>query len=175
MWKNKNNGKGFTLIELIIVVAIIGFLAVLAIVVLTSATQRSRDSKRVADINSMKKALDIYNGEVGSFPDISSTTDWITGFGAELEEYISPFPVDPEHSDGSVYVYLVNGGHDEYYLKAILENSGHQALTQDIDGIVGDPNGWESLTSANTFIPTSGDARINCNDSSFCVNGFSQE
>jgi prepilin-type N-terminal cleavage/methylation domain-containing protein len=51
------NKKGFTLIELLIVIAIIGILATLAVVAFTGAQQRSRDSKRVADIRAVVSAF----------------------------------------------------------------------------------------------------------------------
>ena len=51
------NKKGFTLIELLIVIAIIGILATLAVVAFTGVQQRSRDSKRVADIRAVVSAF----------------------------------------------------------------------------------------------------------------------
>ncbi|MEY4744976.1 MAG: hypothetical protein RL272_921, partial [Candidatus Parcubacteria bacterium] len=50
----KSNNKGFTLIELLVVIAIIGLLSTLAVVALNSARQKSRDSKRVADIKQIQ-------------------------------------------------------------------------------------------------------------------------
>ncbi|MFA5413390.1 MAG: type II secretion system protein [Patescibacteria group bacterium] len=56
MFKNK---KGFTLIELLVVIAIIGLLSTLAVVALSSARQKSRDSKRVSDMKQVQTAMEL--------------------------------------------------------------------------------------------------------------------
>jgi prepilin-type N-terminal cleavage/methylation domain-containing protein len=56
----RKNNKGFTLIELLVVIAIIGLLSTLAVVALNSARQKSRDSKRVADVKQIQTALELY-------------------------------------------------------------------------------------------------------------------
>lgn len=64
----KINKRGFTIIELIVVIAII---AVLATVVITSVNKymaKARDSRRIADANSIVKALQIYYADTGSYP-----------------------------------------------------------------------------------------------------------
>ena len=57
--------KGFTLLELLIVIAIIAVLSTLLIVVLdpSETLKRTRDSQRVADLNTMKTAIGIYLAE----------------------------------------------------------------------------------------------------------------
>jgi prepilin-type N-terminal cleavage/methylation domain-containing protein len=67
--KQINNRKGFTLIELLVVIAIIGILSTLAIVALGTARQRSRDAKRVSDMRAVYTALELYNNDVGSYPE----------------------------------------------------------------------------------------------------------
>jgi prepilin-type N-terminal cleavage/methylation domain-containing protein len=54
--------KGFTLIELIVVLAIIGVLVGILIAVLKPASMfaRLRDSQRIADLNTLSKAIDMY-------------------------------------------------------------------------------------------------------------------
>ena len=64
----KSNSKGFTLIELLVVIAIIGLLSTLAVVALNSARQKSRDSKRVADIKQIQTALELYFSDHNAYP-----------------------------------------------------------------------------------------------------------
>ena len=64
----KSSNKGFTLIELLVVIAIIGLLSTLAVVALNSARQKSRDSKRVADIKQVQTALELYFADANSYP-----------------------------------------------------------------------------------------------------------
>ena len=52
--------RGFTLVELLVVIAIIGILASIVMVGLGGAKQKSRDSKRVADIKNIQLALSLY-------------------------------------------------------------------------------------------------------------------
>lgn len=64
MFKNK---KGFTLIELLVVIAIIGLLSTLAVVALTSARQKARDSKRVADMKQLQTAMELVFSQNGKY------------------------------------------------------------------------------------------------------------
>lgn len=57
--KNKNQ-SGFTLIELLVVISIIALLSTLAVVALNNARIRSRDAKRLSDMNAVFKAMQLY-------------------------------------------------------------------------------------------------------------------
>jgi prepilin-type N-terminal cleavage/methylation domain-containing protein len=90
--------KGFTLIEIVVVIAIMGILTVIIIPSLNSARSRNRDMERVADIGTIQLGLLNYYAKYGSYPtelDPASTT---------INQYIveSAF-VDP---DGSFYDYV---------------------------------------------------------------------
>jgi len=61
--------KGFTMIELLIVVAIIGILATLVITNFRGAQAKTRDSKRQQAINSIHQKLEEYGQENSSYPD----------------------------------------------------------------------------------------------------------
>ena len=63
--------KGFTLIELMVVVAIMGLLAALAVISLNNARQRARDARRISDIKQIQTALELYYLDNNEYPDSS--------------------------------------------------------------------------------------------------------
>lgn len=61
------NRKGFTLIEMLVVVAIIGLLSSVVVVGLGGARSKARDAKRISDILQMMSAAEVgYTG--GAYP-----------------------------------------------------------------------------------------------------------
>lgn len=131
--------KGFTLIELLIVIAIIALLATLAIVSLTTAQQKARDTKRLADVKQLQNAIELFFSEdtTGQYPDPAT---W-TALGTSLAPYITIMPIDPTNDGIYYYAYMVNQDTegDEYYVGAKLENESHDALLgdDDTDQVVG--------------------------------------
>lgn len=60
--------RGFTLIELLVVVAIIGLLTSLVLISLGAVRAKSRDARRIADIKTLRGALDSYYINFKSYP-----------------------------------------------------------------------------------------------------------
>lgn len=60
--------KGFTIVELLIVIVVIAILASISIVAFTGIQQRGRDSQRASDASNIVKALTTYTADGNSWP-----------------------------------------------------------------------------------------------------------
>ncbi len=95
--------KAFTLIELLIVIAIIGLLSSIVLVALNNARGKGRDAKRIADIRQLVTALNLYYSDNNVYPpvvDPSGPGGWETTLNSYLTGlvsggYISVEPNDP--------------------------------------------------------------------------------
>jgi len=74
MHTNKN-AKGFTLIELMIVVVIIGILAAIAMPQYNKYVARTQVAEAFALLGPVKQALTLYYQETGNFPDQADTLE----------------------------------------------------------------------------------------------------
>jgi len=92
--------KGFTLVELLVVIAIIGVLAGGAVVVLGDRPAQARDARRLADMDSLKTAIDLIYTESGSYtalaiaPAAPVEINKLTG--GELFKSFNQLPFDPK-------------------------------------------------------------------------------
>lgn len=59
--------RGFTLIELLVVIAIIGMISTLAFIYVESARSRARDAQRLADLQTVIKAMSLFYAKNDSF------------------------------------------------------------------------------------------------------------
>lgn len=78
---------GFTLLELIIVVAIIGILAAIISPNLRDAPTRAKEAVLKTDLATMRKVIDQYHADKGYYPpDLATLVD---------EDYLRAVPIDP--------------------------------------------------------------------------------
>jgi prepilin-type N-terminal cleavage/methylation domain-containing protein len=76
--KMRNNQKGFTLIELMIVIAIIGILAAIAIPNFVQYRQRSYNAASQSDMKNMMTTQEAYYVDESTYKDVGSTTGTAT-------------------------------------------------------------------------------------------------
>lgn len=60
--------KGFTLVELLVVISIIGVLSAILMVNFVGTRERARDSQKIQDLNSIRNALRLYYNDFQSYP-----------------------------------------------------------------------------------------------------------
>ena len=101
---NKSKTKGFTIVELLIVIVIIGILAAIVIVAYNGITSKARDAERVAELTSIQKALGLYAADNGNYPSCVNTVQ-ICLASALVPKYMGVLPADPVNSGSNVYRY----------------------------------------------------------------------
>ena len=69
------NQRGFTLVELMIVVIIVGILAAVAIPMYQGATERAKASEAVAALGTIRGAMRVYYAEHGTYVNAAFTDD----------------------------------------------------------------------------------------------------
>ncbi|HXK38011.1 MAG TPA: prepilin-type N-terminal cleavage/methylation domain-containing protein [Candidatus Paceibacterota bacterium] len=105
--------KGFTLIELLVVISIIGLLSSVVLAALTTARMKARDARRLADLDQIKIALELFYDSKGYYPQsgcgwncsgyrYSFNATW-AAFATDTAPYISRVPVDPLNTACAVW------------------------------------------------------------------------
>ena len=108
-------GAGFTLVELLIVIALLGVIMTAAAISFTNSRKKVRDTKRISYMRQIKSAIVYFANDQGHYPDSS---DGVSGNGEVigdsagvmetlLERYLSSMPGDP--------LYNGSTGIDDYF------------------------------------------------------------
>ena len=93
--------SSFTLIELLIVVAIIGILAALIIVSLNTVLPKARDARRKSDLDEIQRAFQMYYVSHGNYPDLFTAPGTVdcgaitSAPSGWLSPYMNTIPSDP--------------------------------------------------------------------------------
>lgn len=65
---NKQNIKGFTLLEILVVMVILGVLVTIGLRTFSTSQMRARDAKRKSDVGQIAKALELFYADHGYYP-----------------------------------------------------------------------------------------------------------
>jgi prepilin-type N-terminal cleavage/methylation domain-containing protein len=135
------NSKGFSLIELMVVILIISLLVAAATVSWKNAQAKGRDSKRKSDLKAVQQALEYYLSVNGKYPNSSLSTpgskircnsgtdttiiEWGQAFVCDGKVYMQKLPIDyyPTSGINLGYSYYSLSPFKKYILGAFLENN----------------------------------------------------
>jgi uncharacterized protein (TIGR02145 family)/prepilin-type N-terminal cleavage/methylation domain-containing protein len=122
------NKKAFTLIELLVVIAIVGILSGLIVISMNGSIASANDTKRKANIDTIRKALIIYGTLNGMVYPIQPTQCDIASSGANrctnfdnLSDLLPNIPKDPV--TGNPYTYISNSTGTSFIVSAVLSSS----------------------------------------------------
>ena len=126
----KNLVRGFTLIEIMVVVFIIGLLASIVTVSVNQSRMRGRDSRRMADLDTIRNAVEMFaNQNNGTYPGTSGTTytsaagaGWLTAI--VTGGILTTSPVDPVATRAYRYRRVLNEYEIDTDLEVGNENEG---------------------------------------------------
>jgi general secretion pathway protein G len=126
----KGNGKGFTMIEIMLVVIIIGILAAMVLPNLSGRSEDARKAAAKADIEAnLSSALDLFEMDNGKYPTTEQGLSALltSPFTGEEGKWKGPYlkkkkvPLDPW---GRGYLYNSPGDHNANYDLSSLGSDG---------------------------------------------------
>lgn len=132
--------NGFTLIEILIVVAIIGILSTMGLMAFQKSLQRSRDARRIAEIKSLQGAAEQYYADhannyndTGAVAGCEHLNDYVRGFGNAYQDpkgvsYECVFPDDGASYCISTDLENNNGNCSLNCIGDVPETNGYQCL-----------------------------------------------
>src|SRR3989344_2123391 len=148
--------KGFTLIEMLVVIAVIGLLASMVLLGLGGARPAARDARRISDLRQLQAVLELFNQGYGRYP--NAVTEWTT-----TSLGVKQLPTDPTRLGGiggTGYAYAIDASAQNYVVKAWLERPNTAARPFDTTG-------YTAVGSTITSAPSG--CAVAAADATYCV------
>jgi prepilin-type N-terminal cleavage/methylation domain-containing protein len=128
-----NTHRGFTLIELIIVLAIIGVISAIAIPAYFNYLDRARITVSLSLLDALRKDLEVYQDAYHQYPESINFTDFTDQNGNSVLFSLKLNTMQAKMYSWVLYSQLSSGG--TYTLKAKAIDSNHTILTLTPQGI----------------------------------------
>ncbi len=156
--------KGFTLIEILIVVAIIAILASIVLVGLGPTQQSGRDARRLSDLHEVQNALELYYNKCGFYPSGAANPDCPAAANlATYTDMSTALSGSPSTGGGAIPNDPTSGR--AYYYESFSDSSGNAAVTYTLGATLENSNNsvWNGYTApANT-------PGISCDKPNYCL------
>lgn len=164
-----NNKKGFTLIELVVSMAIIAILAAAGLSSFTTSQIKGRDGRRKSDLQQLARALELYYNDYGKYPargpgpggsdgyilscgsGCNQVCDWGSGPFCDSKGtvYMQTLPKDPSSTRRYFYVTDNVSGNKKFVIYAKLENSQDSQAINPADIV---SNGWDAACTISSSV-----------------------
>ncbi|KKR81247.1 MAG: Type II secretion system protein G [Candidatus Daviesbacteria bacterium GW2011_GWA1_41_61] len=119
----KRLSRGFSLIELLIVVSIIIILITIAVSSYSGFQKNSRDVKRQTDLKIIQSALEQYHADQSYYASNSAmVAATLSGLTSGLKTYLRVFPKDPKADSDLTFKYLYEASPSGCQNDPVLKN-----------------------------------------------------
>ncbi len=138
------NARGFTLIEIMVVIVILGLLAAIVVPKLIGRTEQAKRTQVRVQIKNIQQAIELFKLDNGFYPSTEQGLDALvrnpeTGRAAKNYRkggYLDRVPKDPW---GNPFVYLAPGAHGDYDISSYGADGVPGGEGEDAD-----INSWEA-------------------------------
>ncbi|MBI3589199.1 MAG: type II secretion system protein [Candidatus Liptonbacteria bacterium] len=113
--------KGFTLIEILVVVAIIAILASIVVYGVGPAQKKARDARRLSDLHGVQTLLEVYHQNAGKYPAASDWATFTTAMTTPPAGTANTKVPDDQRAPAKHYLYETDATQSDYVLGAELE------------------------------------------------------
>lgn len=125
--------KGFTLLELLIIIAVVAVLMAVAYVAINPAERlaQARDAERITDIHALADAMELYALDNDGYPAEADGYNGKIGIGGDIDtllaDYIAEVPADPAYDSDHYYYFDAlhacwEPGYTEYFVSFTIYN-----------------------------------------------------
>jgi prepilin-type N-terminal cleavage/methylation domain-containing protein len=130
------SARGFTLVELLVVISIIVILSTIGLTIYSQAQRSARISRRLADLKAAQVAIETYRTQNGTYPDTSNVARSECTFGASIgvaadqvipglvPSYMPAMPKDPQMdlvNSKACYRYISDGVEYKLFIRDVPE------------------------------------------------------